>query len=440
MFTIQSLHVSFEIWGCIFCAITALCTILNKSFPVGKRRIMMALQFGAAFLLLMDAMAWRYRGWLGTTGYYMVRISNFFVFLMSDVLVLLFHIYVYTSIFGEESKGQRRKQWRIPAVYIIELAGVGMVILSQFTDLYYYFDRQNIYHRNTGYPLSILFGLTGMLIDLSLLIQYRKRLKRGSFWAMLSYIILPTVASVVITFYYGISFVNIAVGISVILMFIAAIVEQSEELARKQQELYDLKVEVMMSQIKPHFIYNTLITIKHLCKTDQKMAADTIDEFAAYLRGNLDSLTKEKNISFHQELEHVKNYLAIEQKRFGDRVRVVYEIEAEDFLLPPLTLQPVVENAVKHGVTKRMEGGTIRIRSEQTETGYRITIRDDGVGYEQEKQQESETYRKKETEPDRSHVGLQNVRNRLKMLCNGTLEIESQPGVGTTVVITIPQQ
>lgn len=185
---------------------------------------------------------------------------------------------------------------------------------------------------------------------------------------------------------------------------------------------------MMLSQIRPHFIYNTLTTIKYLCKKDPEQAAETVDQFSNYLRGNLDSLTDQKMIPFRKELDHVKNYLAIEKKRFEERVQVVWKIEQTGFQVPPLVLQPLVENAVKHGIMKKVEGGTITISTYQKENMQYIVVEDDGVGYDA----------RWETEHSESHVGIRNTRSRLKSMCGGSLRIEGAPGKGTTAVITIP--
>lgn len=392
-----------------------------------RRRHLMCMELAIALLLLMDALAWGYRGYPGTVGFYMVRISNFMVFLLSVIILILYHSYVCSHLFaGVEWKKRPR---RVYVVYGIGAVGIFLVVLSQFTNLYYYFDADNFYHRNTMYPLSLLVAATIMGMDFSLLVKYRKRLKRAIFISLISYIVLPTIATIMLFFYYGVSLVNISINISAIFMFIVAMAEQSKMLAEKERELSDLRIEMMLSQIKPHFIFNTLTTIRYLCKTNPEEAADVLDDFSGYLRGNIDSLTVKGNIPFSQELDHAKKYLAIEKKRFGERIRIEYAIEVEDFSLPVLTLQPIVENAVKHGITKRLEGGTIRISTRREADVCVITVEDDGIGFDVGIISE---------EKECSHVGVSNVKSRLESMCGGNLNIVSTPGKGTVVEIHIP--
>lgn len=428
MFTIQSLHVSMEIWGSIFCVITTICMFLSRSFERQSRVILMYMQLSCAVLLAMDACAWGFRGGPGMLAYWMVRISNFLVFFLDDVIVLLFHKYVVHTLFSKETGQKKKLPRRVKLVYIVGIIGITGVIISQFNNMYYFFDANNMYHRNTLHPMALVIGLIAGALDLSLLIQYRKRVTQMKFAAMITYTILPLLSAIALLFFYGISLFNIAITISVIFMFVVAIAEQSTVLSQKQKEMYDLKIAVMISQIGPHFIYNTLGAIKHLCRVDPEAAMETVDEFAIYLRGNIDSLTEQKNIPFPDELRHVKNYLAIEKKRFGDRLNVVYNIEDKGFMIPVLTIQPLAENAVKHGILKRPEGGTLTISSKWDGTNHLVIIEDDGVGYDTEKKPGD----------GKVHVGLDNVRERVKEMANGTVVIESQEGKGTKVTIQIP--
>ncbi len=195
-----------------------------------------------------------------------------------------------------------------------------------------------------------------------------------------------------------------------------------------EQELTQSRISLMISQIQPHFLYNTLASIKALCMLDPNVAQETIDEFSEYLRGNLNSLTQMQPIPFSREMQHVKTYLAIEQKRFGEHIKIIYDIQYADFFIPALTLQPMVENAVRHGLTKKDEGGNLIIHTESTKEGALITITDNGTGFDPDRP----------CKEDRQHLGIKNVRGRLSAMCNGIMEIESCIGEGTTVTILIP--
>ena len=426
MFNRQSLHIALLMWGCVFCLIAALCMLMSRNFNKEKRKWLLLMQLSCAILLGSDAVAWAFRGYPGNVGFWVVKISNFLVFLYSDIVLMMYHGYVCCYLF--ERHPEQKNRIRINAVYVLCSLGMLLVIVSQFTDLYYTIDAQNLYHRNPAYIISMIIPVCGMLLDLGLLIRYRKNVSREMLVSMASYEVLLLAAVIAQSFYYGVSLINIAICISMILIFVSAMVEQNKELASRQEEAANLRVELMLSQIKPHFIYNALTVIQRLCVKDPKLAQETVAEFATYLRGNLESLDRKTPVYFEKELEHVQCYLAIEKKRFGDRVNVVYDIQDEDFVIPALTLQPLVENAIKHGICKKEEGGTVWISTERKKDVVYVVVKDDGVGFQKSQADGNE------------HVGMRNVESRLHSMCGGTLEIESIPGKGTMAMITLPQK
>ena len=193
-------------------------------------------------------------------------------------------------------------------------------------------------------------------------------------------------------------------------------------------ELTESRISTMMSQIRPHFIYNTLGSIEQLCIIDPPKAGELVHNFAKYLRGNFGELDNPKPILMSQEMEHVRHYISIENVRFPD-MTFSFEMNSDDFHIPALTIQPIVENAIKHGLMKLSKGGTIRVVSYETESHYCVSVEDDGVGFDTDVLLD-----------ERKHVGIRNIRGRLKAMVNGTLEIESKEGVGTKVLITIPKE
>lgn len=200
------------------------------------------------------------------------------------------------------------------------------------------------------------------------------------------------------------------------------------EKIRLNAQLSESRISTMMSQIRPHFIYNTLGSIEQLCSIDPQKAGELVHNFAKYLRGNFGELDNPRPILMSQEMEHVRYYTSIEKVRFPD-MTFSFEMYSDDFYIPALTVQPIVENAIKHGLMKLSKGGTIRVISYETDTHYCISVEDDGVGFHAS-----------ELLGERKHVGIRNIRGRLEAMVNGTLEIESNIGVGTKVLITIPKE
>jgi len=196
-----------------------------------------------------------------------------------------------------------------------------------------------------------------------------------------------------------------------------------------QKELYEAKVQVMVSQIRPHFMYNALSSIAMLCKIKPDTAYEATINFSDYLRGNMDSLKQTAPVPFRKELEHLEKYLYIEKLRFGKKLNIEYDIQADSFEIPLLSVQPLVENAVKHGVGMKEDGGTVTIATRETDENYEIIVSDDGVGFDTS-----------EVKNDgRSHVGMENTKRRLKDMCNADVVITSVIGEGTTARIIIPK-
>lgn len=204
--------------------------------------------------------------------------------------------------------------------------------------------------------------------------------------------------------------------------------KQEERIKEQEKELAESRISIMMSQIQPHFLYNSLNTIYHLCGKNPQMAQKAINDFSEYLRGNLNSLKRKTVVPFETELRHIEVYLSLEKMRFEEELRVVYDIQTKDFMIPSLAVQPLVENAVKYGVGQSEQGGTVTITARETEQYYEISVEDDGVGDTGQTPSD-----------ERSHIGIENVRKRLWTMCQATLTIDSIIGKGTKAVIKLPK-
>lgn len=237
-------------------------------------------------------------------------------------------------------------------------------------------------------------------------------------------------------FWHG-RFIPAGVAITLVYQLVMLIIDlraQYKEAIRYQEvqkELYEARVSIMVSQIQPHFLYNSLTSIAMMCTKDPQLAKKATINFADYLRGNMNSLKEKNPVPFRQELEHLKKYLMLEQMRFGDMLNIEYDIQATDFVLPQLSVQPLVENAVKHGVGMKEDGGTVKISTRETPEFYEVIVSDDGVGFDTSAPPKND---------GRSHVGMENVKQRLKDMCDAEVVIESEIGKGTVSTIFIPKE
>lgn len=244
-----------------------------------------------------------------------------------------------------------------------------------------------------------------------------------------SFVILPFVAYTLGDYKQEYTWVYPSYLFSVLLIYIRIFSERGKKIAEQEVVLTKQSTALMISQIQPHFLYNVLTTISNLCATDPEEAEETTVLFSQYLRTNLDSLRNQEPVPFSTELGHIKTYVELEKKRFGDILNVEYDINEVNFKVPSLGLQPIVENSIKHGIRGKNDKGNLKIGTYKTDNGYKVVIEDDGIGFDMNEPAK---------EDGRSHVGMINVKERLSKMCNATMEVDSAPGKGCRTEIYIP--
>lgn len=350
---------------------------------------------------------------------------NILTYLFTTMLIFYFWRYAVNAL---RLNGRFRKT----ADMIMNVLIVPMLIsipVNLFVPLYFSIDSDGVYHREPLFMISQAYFAIGLVIFLAALfvsgVSVRERLVTSSF------VFIP-VANQIITFYsFELSTEYSAMMISILLVFCVLVSKRENERIVTEKKLYEAQVSIMTSQIQPHFIYNALGSIAMMCKIDPDTAQDAIITFSKYLRGNMDSLRRTEPVPFQQELEHLKKYLYIEKLRFGDMLNIEYDIQASGFVLPQLSIQPLVENAVKHGVGMAENGGTVKISSVETETAFEVIIADDGVGFDTSAKPKND---------GRSHIGMENTKKRIKEMCGGEIKIVSEVGKGTTATVILPKE
>ena len=331
------------------------------------------------------------------------------------ILVLFFHIV----------RPQGRYRWAWLAVG----ANALLYLTSLFTHLCFWISEDN--HYVCG-PLSeTCLVVSAALIACLLYMTLRAfhPAQRREAWIPV-FVLLLIVLSVALDYSVGdenqpISYLTVAVAISCAFYYIwlhLQFVREHEQALQAEQ-----RILIMISQIQPHFLYNTLSTIQALCREDPQRAERVVKRFGTYLRQNIDSLNRSSLIPFEREIEHTKVYAEIEVERFPN-IRMVYDIRDEGFFVPALTVQPLVENAIRHGVRIR-EDGEVRVESFREDGGHVIVIRDNGKGFDSAL-----------ALGDGQHIGIQNVCERVEQLCGGRVTIDSKPGDGTVVTVRIPME
>ena len=318
--------------------------------------------------------------------------------------------------------GRFRAAWALTAVNgIIYLTAV-------FSRLTFRINEENAYQ---GGPLRYTCHIISAVLLFYLLFLSVRRFRtagtRNNWVPLIS--VLLILGSIILDSTVGkslqpITFLTVAVVLNSCFYYIwlhLQFVREHEDSLRAEQ-----RIQIMKTQIQPHFLFNTLNTIRAVYAVDPPLADQTLEKFSKYLRQNLDAMEQPDLIPFSREMEHTRLYADIEMLRFP-HVRMEYRIDDEDFLIPALSVQPLVENAIRHGVRSREEG-IVTVSSYRDERSHVVEIRDNGVGFDPDAQQQ----------PGETHIGIANVRGRVEQLCGGSLKVESGIGKGTAVTLRIP--
>lgn len=416
-----SVNIAIELMGALTGLTLFISLFASGDMKTREGRLFAVIPATLALTLLCDATSWALSGhavpWLNFTA----RATNFLAYSLG-VFVHLWLVRYLMACVTRRDKGSRLL---IGITAACCCALEVLVILSELFGFAYYIE-EGVFYLGEMYWLYALLYILLLVYVIGIVIHYRHALKRQSATAFLAFSALLLLGNIAEMIFPDLMLSYGAAMLGTLIIYVNVQVKKGRQM---EAEMADSRVAIMLSQIQPHFLYNALVAIEHLCDTDAAGAREAVGAFSAYLRGNLDSLSIRRPILFSKELEHVRTYLSLEERRFGKRLRIVYEIEEKDFLLPALTLQTIVENAVQHGVTQRPQGGTVTIRTQAQPRHWCITVIDDGVGFAPGAP----------AMDGQQHVGLQNVRSRLEAMCGGQIDVHSVPGEGTVVNLYIPK-
>lgn len=341
------------------------------------------------------------------------------------LLFILILIDMPTLFFIHAVKLSIRKSLMFKSMVILSIFYLVMLIIAQFTDVFYQITENNEFIRGHLFPLLLTPLVTILLLNIIAIFIKRKEIARNYFTAFLIYLPPMMVTIFIHMFTFFELFVFLAVGLWAITILSLVTQENIKQNLQQQIEIANQNASILVLQMRPHFVSNTMMSIYYLCDQDPKKAKQVTLDFATYLRKNFAAMASENTIPFVDELEHTRAYLNVEQAQFEDTLFVDFDTEYTLFRVPPLTLQPIVENAVKHGLTASNKPIHISIRTLKTDKNYEIIVEDDGPGY-------------KPSDDNEPHIALKNITQRLKMMCKGTLEISSKDEGGTVVKVTIP--
>ena len=322
-----------------------------------------------------------------------------------------------------------RKSVLLNAVGALWFVYLALLVYTQFSTAIYTIDSAGVYERGPWYP--VLLAPPALILALNLWGLFRRwnKLDKKQRIALLVYLVVPLLCTLIQMLFYGLLTIAIGTVASALFLFLFLFLlsDQQEIFVRQTEENARKEFDIRILQMRPHFIYNALASIYYITQGSPKKGLKVILDFTIYLRKVFNSVTKREPIPFAEELEHTRAYLAVEQARFEDKLNVVFDTPHTDFFLPPLTLQPIVENAVKHGMDPEIDQMTVTIRTRKTEAGSEIIVEDDGADFVP-------------LDDGEEGVGLTSTRLRLERMCGGTLDISLREGGGATAILHIPNR
>ena len=362
---------------------------------------------------------------LGSDFWLLTEVGIFLESFFSSMLVPLLSVQILHYA-GENIKESLlfRLESLLWGIYLV------LLIVTQFTDKIYYITEDNVYFRGPLYFLLLIPPALMTFLNIGYIIMKRDVFSRSQIKAFLVFLLIPLGCILIQMFSYGLLMIVIGTSVAALFMFGYLLTDVAAEQIRQKEENAILKTETAVLQMRPHFIYNTMTSIYYLCEQDPQKAQKVTLDFTTYLRKNFNAIAKQDMIPFDEELVHTQAYLAVEQVRFEDKLLIEFDTPHMEFCLPPLTLQPIVENAVKYGVDpENSDPLTIKITTVENEDGSVITIEDSGPGLDNA------------GENDQPHTAILNIKKRLALMCNGTLTLRNRDDdTGTIATIFIPKQ
>lgn len=353
-----------------------------------------------------------------------VAAATFFEYLAVYLMPCFYCSYVKNLLVENKAVMERLSK---PILYGLFLA-VAALIGNLFFGYYYAIDEACTYVGTDFFWLGELYPIVS-IAAITLVMLSDRALILADKAVLLFYAVFNAVGVVLILLFpEGIAFDILSIFVTVIIVYIQQYSQLERRLVEQDAKLKQSTIDLMVSQIKPHFLYNTLNSLGSLCADKLPEVEDAMIRLSRYLREHLDLPQNSKLVSLRDEIDHVKDYFHLEKIRFGDRVKLELDISHWDASVPVLSVLTLVENAVTHGICAKEKGGTVTIRSAITGKEHIIYIIDDGVGFDV----------MQKPSQDRSHIGLSNTEFRLQALCGGKLTVQSTVGEGTVIEMRIP--
>lgn len=417
-----------------------MCVLLNYAI-VSRRKKTRLDQLMALVCVLMgvsvlgDFFAWTFEDVAGQAEYVAAVVGNQVTFWFTPLAFGAFCLYVFEwsqgYVPGETRNLTRPRSYAGRALWVLLLGltvlGVTFVLINIFTGCLYTVNPDNSYTAGSLAWVPNVLSLAQLVLLLPLVCAEESDLTPlaiGRLWSLAAGLPLVSLLGELLLPNLTLSYPGYALAL--FFMYIELQRLQERALMAEKLELAESRTQLLSGQIRSHFIFNSLAAIGELCYEDPKLAQKAIADFSTYLRGNMNAVGDVKLVSFDSEVSNIKSYVGLEQMNPTTPFDVEWDLQATRFMLPPLVVEPLVENAVVHGVSTRREGGLIQIRSWEEDGAYKVSVRDNGIEGVEVKGSKH------------NGIAIENGRRRLELLCRGTLEA-GRVEDGYLAVVTIPK-
>lgn len=434
------IHIIVQIWNFVFIIIMIVSIIISgKRTGYDSESRKLELPFTNEILIffvmifmfnIFDVVCTATKGEMSSYGFFVAQVSFFGYFIIGFAQMILFLQLIKINV--ADKIGSVKLRFITSFVQCLHIPSLFLLSITPFTGALYYFDQSNVYHRGPFYIFLYLIMLISFMYVIVVFILFRKNIDLFFGKMSLAASLTPLTTFIMRLIYSGPSYNNIAFSITAFIIFLFyeqnkmnILVKNAHELEKSKQELQENKTKLLVAQIQPHFIYNSLMALQSKCTHDSELY-EGISSFGKYLRANLTAMTENTLIPFKDELKHIKAYLQLEKLNFGDKLKIKYDIEIDDFMVPAFCVEPLVENAVRYGIGTYKNGGLVKINVYDEPDYIKIEVWDDGSGGN----------KLTDVQKGRKSIGIENVRLRLKAMNMGELSI-TQGEKGTSAVILL---
>ena len=407
-------------------SLVVLCALIYSALQLGsfngaaKRFIRVACAFAAmdVFALLIPII----NGMPGESIAVLMMLLYSAIYIAAAMGMVLISAYLFHAD-GSDFHNHTFSGWLLSAVWLLSVVQTAGIVLNVFLRHLFTVSSEHYIVSGPMYRMNEMIVFLQICIMLVLVFIHKGiRIERKT---LIMIVLQPAAGLISMQFISDIDVMYPMGALTLLLIYVNVHLHDEHMLRAREIELKENRLSLLTGQIRPHFVFNVLNTIYYLCDTDSQTAADALRDFRMFLQDSTEKRYYESTVSFGLELENVRHYTNLEKLRF-DQIEVIYDIQTTDFSIPPLTVQPLVENAIRHGC-REMRGGKIVISARKTSGGYSVKIVDNGTGYSGESVKDG-----------KAHVGISNVRSRLSIISGAELHINALAEGGTCAEIFIP--